>query len=36
MLLEIFNLIDELEEIIKTDIFASRTGKVLQFYHFNK
>lgn len=36
MLLEIFNLIDELEEIIKTDIFANCTGKVLQLYHFNK
>lgn len=36
MLLEIFNLIDELKEIIKSGVFASRTGKVLQLYHFNK
>lgn len=36
MLLEIFNLIDELEEIIKSGVFASRTGKVLQLYNINK
>lgn len=36
MLLEIFNLIDELEEIIKSDIFARHSGKVLQLYNINK
>jgi len=36
MLLEIFNLIDELEEIIKSDIFVRHGGKVLQLYHISK
>lgn len=36
MLLEIFNLIDELEEIIKSDIFTRHSEKVLQLYHTNK
>lgn len=36
MLLEIFNLIDELEELIKSDIFVRHGGKVLQLYHINK
>ena len=30
------NLIDELEEIIKSDIFVRHSGKVLQLYHINK